>query len=64
MGVDTEVVRDPASALERALSVADDDDLIVVTGSIYTVGEVGRVWRDAFRGDAADDDFGDGGSVS
>lgn len=62
MGVESEVVRDPASALERALSVAGDDDLIVVTGSIYTVGEVGRVWRDAFAasGDGPGvDDFGD-----
>jgi dihydrofolate synthase/folylpolyglutamate synthase len=67
MGIDSEVVRDPASALERALSVAGDDDLVVVTGSIYTVGEVGRVWRDAFAssGDGPGrDDFGEDGDLS
>ena len=34
------VIRDCAKALEKAKELANDDDLILVCGSIYLVGEV------------------------
>lgn len=39
MGAIVEVVRSVPDALDRALSLAGDEDLVVVTGSFYTVGE-------------------------
>jgi dihydrofolate synthase / folylpolyglutamate synthase len=39
-GVAVEVVPDPVQAVARAVSLADEDDLIVVAGSIYVVGAV------------------------
>jgi dihydrofolate synthase/folylpolyglutamate synthase len=38
LGVEAEPTASVADALERAKEVADDDDLIVVTGSLYVVG--------------------------
>ena len=38
MPVLTEVVADPATAVQRALSVSTDDDVILVAGSLYLVG--------------------------
>jgi dihydrofolate synthase/folylpolyglutamate synthase len=38
MGVSAEVVVDPALAVARLLTVAGDDDLVVVAGSFYLVG--------------------------
>ena len=35
-----EVVENSHEALKRALSMADQDDLICVTGSLYLVGEI------------------------
>jgi dihydrofolate synthase/folylpolyglutamate synthase len=35
-----EVVEDPARALERAAAVAEGDRFVVVTGSLYLVGEI------------------------
>lgn len=39
LGVDVEVVADVAGAVRRAIALAADEDLVVVTGSLYTVGE-------------------------
>lgn len=39
MGVPVEIVADVADAVTRARVVADDDDIVVVTGSLYVVGE-------------------------
>ena len=35
-----EVIEDSGEALDRARSLAGDDDLICVTGSLYLVGEI------------------------
>jgi dihydrofolate synthase/folylpolyglutamate synthase len=43
-----EVVKNPREALKRALSIADQDDLICITGSLYIVGEIKRVFSTAF----------------
>jgi len=43
-----EVVKNPREALKRALSIADQDDLICITGSLYLVGEIKRVFSTAF----------------
>jgi len=40
LGVATEVVPDPIAAVARAVSLADEEDLVVVAGSIYVVGAV------------------------
>jgi len=39
MGIDARVQPDPARALDEALEDADEDDLVVVTGSFYVVGD-------------------------
>ena len=39
-----QVVGDPATALNRAISSAAPEDAIFVTGSLYLVGEVRRHW--------------------
>ncbi len=39
-----EVVGNSCEALKRALSMADQDDLICVTGSLYLVGEIKRAF--------------------
>jgi dihydrofolate synthase / folylpolyglutamate synthase len=49
LGAEPEVVADPVEAVARALAVTGDDDLILVTGSLYLVGEV----RPALRAAAA-----------
>jgi dihydrofolate synthase/folylpolyglutamate synthase len=38
MGLDAEVVADPAEAIDRARAMAEEEDLILVTGSLYLVG--------------------------
>jgi dihydrofolate synthase/folylpolyglutamate synthase len=38
--VPTRIVRDPAHAFDQVIAESADDDVIVVTGSIYLVGEV------------------------
>ena len=38
--LEVDVVPDPNEALRRAMAVAGEEDLIVVTGSLYVVGEV------------------------
>jgi len=39
-----EIVDNSHEALKQALSVADRDDLICITGSLYLVGEIKRVF--------------------
>jgi len=39
-----EVVIDPCEALELALSMADENDLICVTGSLYLIGEIKKAF--------------------
>lgn len=41
-----EVVEIPREALKRALAVADSDDMICVTGSLYLVGEIKQIVAD------------------
>ena len=43
-----EVVKNSRDALKRALSVADQNDLICITGSLYLVGEIKRAFSVAF----------------
>ncbi|MDD5475128.1 MAG: bifunctional folylpolyglutamate synthase/dihydrofolate synthase [Syntrophales bacterium] len=38
-----EMLKDPAEALKRARFLARDDDLVLVTGSLYLVGEIKRL---------------------
>ena len=38
--VSTRVIREPLRAVEQVVAEADDDDLILVTGSVYLVGEI------------------------
>jgi len=40
LGIVAEVVKDPVVALERALAVTAEEDLILVGGSIYVIGEI------------------------
>jgi folylpolyglutamate synthase/dihydropteroate synthase len=37
-GIEVEVIPEMADALERARSLAGDEDRIIVTGSLYAVG--------------------------
>jgi dihydrofolate synthase/folylpolyglutamate synthase len=39
-----EVVREPGAALERALEIAEADDVVFATGSLYLVGDLRRHW--------------------
>jgi dihydrofolate synthase/folylpolyglutamate synthase len=39
-GIPNRVIRSAGAAIERALSEADEEDLVLVTGSHYTVGDV------------------------
>jgi dihydrofolate synthase/folylpolyglutamate synthase len=50
LGVEPEVVPAPAEALRRALAVTAADDLILVTGSLYAVGEVRPAARSLLDG--------------
>jgi dihydrofolate synthase / folylpolyglutamate synthase len=42
---DVEVVENPQRALERALTRAQSEDLICLTGSLYLVGEIKKIYR-------------------
>jgi len=44
-----EVIREPGAALDRALEIAEVDDVIFATGSLYLVGDLRRHW-DAHAG--------------
>jgi dihydrofolate synthase/folylpolyglutamate synthase len=39
-----EVIREPGAALDRALEIAEPDDVIFATGSLYLVGDLRRHW--------------------
>lgn len=39
IGIDAEVVRSVPDAVRRATAIASEDDLVLVTGSLYVVGE-------------------------
>ena len=39
-----EVVREPGAALERALEIAQAEDVVFATGSLYLVGDLRRHW--------------------
>lgn len=43
-GYDVEVVPDPLDAMARALSVADEEDVIFGAGSLYVVGNLRDAW--------------------
>lgn len=45
MGLDVDVVPRVADAVRRAISLAAADDLVLVTGSLYVVGEARRALR-------------------
>jgi dihydrofolate synthase/folylpolyglutamate synthase len=42
LGVDAEVVRSVPAAVQRAVGMASEDDLVLVAGSLYVVGEARR----------------------
>jgi dihydrofolate synthase/folylpolyglutamate synthase len=44
-----EVVAPPGQALQRALTLADKDDLICVTGSLYLVGEIKKAFPEIVK---------------
>jgi dihydrofolate synthase/folylpolyglutamate synthase len=39
-----EVIREPGAALDRALEIAEADDTVFATGSLYLVGDLRRHW--------------------
>lgn len=43
-GLTTVAVDDPLAAIERAIDLAGPDDLVIVTGSLYLVGNVRERW--------------------
>lgn len=45
LGIEAEVVKNPVEAMGRALAVTAADDLILISGSIYVVGEVRQAAR-------------------
>jgi dihydrofolate synthase/folylpolyglutamate synthase len=46
LGIDTVVEPDVRSAVDAAVALASEDDLVVVTGSLYLVGDARRRLRD------------------
>ena len=45
LGVDVEIVRRVPDAVQRAVGVASEDDLVLVSGSLYVVGEARRALK-------------------
>jgi dihydrofolate synthase / folylpolyglutamate synthase len=43
-----EIVKNSREALKRALSIADENDLICITGSLYLIGEIKKAFSAAF----------------
>jgi dihydrofolate synthase / folylpolyglutamate synthase len=41
----TEIVRNPTEALERAIAIAGPDDAVFATGSLYLVGDLRAYWH-------------------
>lgn len=54
MDVDVEIVADPVEAFRRARAVSSDEDLVLVAGSMYIVGDIRTVARSV--AEAMDDD--------
>lgn len=54
-GLEVEVAPDAAEALRRALALADDDDMVLVTGSFYVLAEARAAAVDI--GSSGDPDF-------
>jgi dihydrofolate synthase/folylpolyglutamate synthase len=50
MGLAAESIKDPVEALERARAVTAADDLILVAGSLYVVGEIRAAIAPGFGG--------------
>ena len=40
LGMESEIIRDPREAARRALAEAGSDDLVLITGSFYIVGDI------------------------
>lgn len=55
LGIDTEIVADPVEAFRRAKAVSSDEDLILVSGSMYIVGNIRPVARSVAEAVDADD---------
>ena len=49
LGIPAEVVTDPVEAVQRALAVTAEEDLILVSGTIYVLGDVRRALALAFQ---------------
>ncbi|HUF32970.1 MAG TPA: folylpolyglutamate synthase/dihydrofolate synthase family protein [Acidimicrobiales bacterium] len=45
LGVEADVVRSVPDALDRATALATEDDIVLVTGSLYVVGAARAAWR-------------------
>jgi dihydrofolate synthase/folylpolyglutamate synthase len=45
LSADLEAVPEPGEALERALTAAQPEDIVFVTGSLYLVGDLRRWWH-------------------
>lgn len=55
LGVDAEIVADPVEAFRRARAVSSDEDLVLVTGSMYIVGGIRPTARSLAESAAFDD---------
>jgi len=56
MGIDTEIVADPVEAFRRARAVSSDEDLILVAGSMYIVGNIRTIARSVAEALDAEED--------
>jgi dihydrofolate synthase / folylpolyglutamate synthase len=48
-----EVIREPGAALDRALEIAERNDVVFATGSLYLVGDLRRHWDATAGGECA-----------
>lgn len=55
LGIDADIVADPVEAFRRARAVSSDEDLVLVTGSMYVVGDVRSVARSLAESAAFED---------
>lgn len=56
VGIDTEIVADPIEAFRRARAVSSDEDLILVSGSMYIVGNIRSIARSVAEAVDVEDD--------
>lgn len=56
MGIDAEIVADPIEAFRRARAVSSDEDLVLVAGSMYIVGDIRTVARSVAEAMDLDDE--------